>query len=416
MKIAFFVDSFPNVSETFVLNQVTGLIDRGHDVHIYARKVESNPIVHSDVVKYDLGTRTYAHGDRPEIMRKNPAIRLLKVPGMVIGNFRQNLPILIKSLNVHQFGRRALTLRLFYRAQPFLGNGGAYDVVHCHFGPNGNLAAGLKRLGVLRGHLITTFHGYDLSKYVKKRGANVYQDLFEHGDLFLPVSNHWKNVLIRMGCHPNKIRLHRMGIETKDFKFVPRRPKYGQDVIVLTVARLVEKKGVAYAIRALAKAREEFHNLRYIIVGDGLLRQDLESLIVRLDLADCVEMVGWKPQHEVRELMKTADLLLAPSVTDSDGNQEGIPVVLMEALAHGLPVISTYHSGIPELVKDGVFGFLVSERHVTALADRLIYLASHQELWAEMARAGREYVESYYDVEKLNNRLIALYEGLRPNL
>ena len=110
--------------------------------------------------------------------------------------------------------------------------------------------------------------------------------------------------------------------------------------------------------------------------------------------------------------MKDVDILLVPSVTAQDGDQEGTPAVLMEALAQGIPVISTYHSGIPELVQDGISGFLVPERDTNALAEKIIYLLEHQEIWAEMGKAGRKYVEENFDTNKLNDRLIKIYQQL----
>jgi colanic acid/amylovoran biosynthesis glycosyltransferase len=131
-----------------------------------------------------------------------------------------------------------------------------------------------------------------------------------------------------------------------------------------------------------------------------------------LNIRDRVKLLGWKRQEEVVALLSGADILLAPSVTGADGDQEGIPVVLMEALAQGVPVLSTYHSGIPELVQDGQSGFLVPERDVAALADKLGYLVQHPECWPELGRAGRRYVETYYDINKLNDQLVDLYRRL----
>jgi colanic acid/amylovoran biosynthesis glycosyltransferase len=152
--------------------------------------------------------------------------------------------------------------------------------------------------------------------------------------------------------------------------------------------------------------------IEYQIAGDGPLRNDLENLIDDLNVNDHVRLLGWKRQEEIVELMKGASILLAPSVTGKDGDQEGIPVTLMESLAQGLPVLSTQHSGIPELVQDGKSGFLVPERDVDALAERLEYLVKHPELWPAMGRAGRDYVERHYDISKLNDQLAQLYQQL----
>jgi len=148
------------------------------------------------------------------------------------------------------------------------------------------------------------------------------------------------------------------------------------------------------------------------IVGDGDLRKDIEALTLKPALEDRVHLTGALPHRKVMEHLEKAHILMAPSITTPSNDQEGIPNVLKEAMATGLPVISTRHSGIPELVEDGVSGFLVPEKDAEALADRLIHLADHPEVWGEMGRAGRAKVEAEYDIDKLNDRLVGLYENL----
>jgi colanic acid/amylovoran biosynthesis glycosyltransferase len=103
---------------------------------------------------------------------------------------------------------------------------------------------------------------------------------------------------------------------------------------------------------------------------------------------------------------------MAPSVTAADGDQEGIPNVIKEAMAMGIPVLATRHSGIPELVEEGLSGFLVSERDTDALTDRLIHLIDHPEIWPEMGKAGRDYVKKHYDINKLNDRMVEIFQSL----
>ena len=202
-----------------------------------------------------------------------------------------------------------------------------------------------------------------------------------------------------------------MGIDCKKFTFTLRKPPINDAVKVVTIARLVEKKGVEYAIRAVAKVAKNKPNIKYTIVGDGLLREDLQSLIEQLNVADIVKLIGWKQQEQVVEILSNSDILLAPSVTAHNDDQEGIPVVLMETMAMGLPIISTQHSGIPELVQDGVSGYLVPERDVDALAEKLNYLIEHPELWSSMGLAGREFVEDNYNIDKLNDKLIKIFNN-----
>jgi colanic acid/amylovoran biosynthesis glycosyltransferase len=127
-------------------------------------------------------------------------------------------------------------------------------------------------------------------------------------------------------------------------------------------------------------------------------------------------MGGSKRHEEVIQVLTQTHILIAPSVTAADGDEEGIPNTLKEAMAMGLPVISTVHAGIPELVEDGVSGFLVPERDVEALADRLERLVDHSETWAAMGRAGRRQIEAEFDIERLNDELLVLYQDMLGRL
>ncbi len=412
MKIAFFLTEFPIISETFILSQITGLLDRGHDVTICARMPQVRPLVHSDVERYHLLDRTFYY-DSDQAMPAKRFIRLLKVIFYIIKSFNKKINLYLKLLKIIRFGPEVLSSYFLYPIATFLSRGvHSYDIVHCHFGPNGNFVAWLKDLGAIEGKLITTFYGYDISKYVQEKGDHAYDLLFETGDLFLPVSERFKENLIHLGCDKQRIAVHRLGVDTSRFLFTPRTPREDGQVQILTVARLVEKKGVQYGIQALAKVLKKYPHVEYKIAGDGPLKTELKSLMDRLNLNDHVQLLGWKRHDEIVELMHSADILLAPSVTSKDGDLEGIPVVLMEALAQGLPVLSTRHSGIPELVRDGQFGFLVPERDVDALAEKLEYLIEHPERWSEMGRAGRDYVTRYYNIDKLNDQLVNLYRRL----
>lgn len=406
MRIAFIVSTFPALSQTFILNQITGLIDRGHTVDIYAVQSDNNPRMHPDVIKYNLLQHTY-------YFRKLPAgglQRKVKITGLILKYFYKKPRCLLKTRLLS--GRvKGSILKILCIGFPFLDKK-PYDIIHCHFGPNGILGATLKEIGVFEGKLVTVFHGYDISSYLRKHGHAVYNSLFMKGDMFLPISERWKNRLIELGCSEQKIVVHRMGIDTGKFCYLPRKPVKDGKVRLLTVARLIEKKGVQYAVQAVADVLKRYSNIEYNIVGDGPAKNTLEGLIEELNVGNNVKLLGWRHQEEIIELMKHTDVFIAPSVVGGDGDEEGIPVVLMEALAQGMPVLSTQHSGIPELVQDGESGFLVPERNVEALADKLEFLIKHPEIWSEMGRKGRKHVERYFDIDNLNNRLVELYQLL----
>jgi colanic acid/amylovoran biosynthesis glycosyltransferase len=263
----------------------------------------------------------------------------------------------------------------------------------------------LRDIGALRGALVTTFHGADLTQSVRAYGPTVYRHLFRSGDLFLPISETWRQKLIDLGCPNDKIRVHHMGISCKEFKYRPRHKGDSGITQFVSVCRLVEKKGIEFAIRAIAAVARTGRRLRYDVIGDGPLRFRLEGLIAELGMADIVTIHGSKTKSEVVTMLDCAHVLLAPSVTAEDGDREGIPVAIMEAMAVGLPVISTRHSGIPELVRDGSSGYLVEERDVDALASKIAEMVDHPEVWIEMGRAGRGIVERDFDIGLLNDHL-----------
>ena len=412
MKIAFFVDTFPSLSETFILTQITGLIDRGHEVDIYAHSPAGNPVVHSDIERYKLLDRTFYYGSLHKTMPSDKFPRLLKGMNLMVNNFHKRPAALLRSLNILKFKKRAMSLNILYTVIPFIDRIGNYDIMQCHFGYNGKLALLLKDAGVFRGKIVTSFHGYDITEYVREKGDNVYDDLFKRGDLFLPVSERWKNELTRLGCNSDKIIVHRMGVDTHKFNHSLKRPDKNHKFRVLTVARLVGKKGVKYGVLAVANTLKKYPDIEYRIAGDGPLRNDIENLVDMMKVSDNIMLLGPKSQEEIIQLMKDADIVLAPSVNSEQGGQEGIPVVLMEAMAMGVPVLSTLHSGIPELVKNGVSGFLVPEGDADSLAERLTYLIEHPELRSAMGWAGRKHVENNYDLGTLNDRLTVLYQNL----
>lgn len=403
MSIAFIVSAFPTLSETFILNQITGLIDLGHKVDIFSFYKPKEKKVHPEVIKYRLLDKVHYFG-----IPKRRFRRLVKAIKIIFRYFVFHPKEIIKCLNFKKYGGKYNALNNLFKIVPFLRK--KYDVIHCHFGPNGNEMIFLKDI-FPEIKFITTFHGYDITKFLNENSNGVYKRLFKKGDLFMPISNLWAERLKDLGCAGDKILVHRMGVDTKQIVFRERTVS-DDNIMVLTVARLVDKKGLRYSITAVAKIIQKYPEVNYYIVGDGYLRKRLEDLINEFGVENKIKLLGAIENSKVRELMQKSHVFLLASVTSSDGDQEGIPVSIMEAMASGLPVISTYHSGIPEIVLDGKSGFLVPEKDVDALTEKLEYLIEHSEIWPEMGKAGRKFVEENFDIRKLNKRLVEIYEEL----
>jgi colanic acid/amylovoran biosynthesis glycosyltransferase len=299
---------------------------------------------------------------------------------------------------------------LAYYVPNFVENN--YDIIHCHFGPIANFGAKLKRIGV-KGKLVASFHGCDANSFVIIHGKDVYRRLFQVGDLFIVNSNFTKDKIVALGCDESKIVRLPVGLHLDLFR-VKRNNirKKNSTIKILTIARCVEKKGLEYSIRAVSQLIPRFPNIQYRIIGDGPLRRHLESLVCDLSVSDNIEFLGWCDQNEVIRFYTESDVFILASVTSRDGDQEGQGLVLQEAQAMELPVISTHHNGISEGVLDGKTGFLVAERDVDALAGRLVQLIENPEIRHEMGSQGRKFVEQHFDIKKLNEKLVEIYEGL----
>jgi colanic acid/amylovoran biosynthesis glycosyltransferase len=403
VKVAMIVGRFPVLSETFILNQIAGLIDRGHEVDIYSDQPGDTSKVHPAVEKYQLLNRTYYIK-----MPSNIGIRGLKGLGLLFANSYKNPALLLRSLNVFKYGKEAASLRLLYAAVSLLGKK-EYDIIHCQFGPLGFIGMSFRLIGAPHGKLITSFRGFDISQHIQEFGEDVYNPLFATGDLFLSNCDYFKRRLIKLGCDEKKIIVLRSGIDCSKFVFTTRHLPPDGRIGIVTTGRLVEKKGIEYGIRAIAKLANAYPNIEYNIVGDGPLKESLQQLIDELDVSDKVKLLGHKQQQELIEILDNSHIFIAPCVTAKNGDQDAPVNVLKEAMAMGLPVIGTQHGGIPELIEDGISGFLVPERDADTLAEKLGYLFEHPEVWPEMGRSGRAYVETHYDFNKLNERLVEIY-------
>ncbi len=283
------------------------------------------------------------------------------------------------------------------------------DLVVGHFGPCGMTAMQVGLLNDIPS--VTIFHGYDVSMLLRDdRWVERYRTLFDFGTHLVSVSEAGRERLIDIGCPADKVSTVHLGVDVARFACRRQRSRRRHPRRILMIARLTEKKGVDTAIRALAKARETEPCLRLRVVGDGDRRTELESLVRALDLSDTVELLGALPPDRVRLELAACDLLLQPSVMAADGDQEGIPVALMEAMASGVPVIASRHSGIPELVVHGQTGLLAGERDTEELAEQIVTLVRNRSLRLGLSRRARVRVEEAFNLEIQAAQLGALLE------
>jgi colanic acid/amylovoran biosynthesis glycosyltransferase len=199
-----------------------------------------------------------------------------------------------------------------------------------------------------------------------------------------------------------------MGVDTSRFAAIPRTLKPGEPVRFIMVGRMVEKKGYDDAIRAFAafRAEEGAPPATLTLIGFGDLRDFLENFVTSRNLRDVVRFTGVLPHAEVARELSEAHVFLLPSKTGSDGDMEGIPVALMEAMAQGLPVLATRHSGNAELVEHDVSGLLCGEGDWRALARNMAAIARTPERWTAMGAAGAAKVRAEFDLRMWNDKLL----------
>ena len=408
MRIGIIVSIYPRLSETFILNQITALLDRGHNLTIIAGIDPQEKKVHHDFFEYDLKSISYW-------LPKNKVWRYLKACFLLAIYLPTNFRFLVKTLNFLKYGQDAISLRLFYCMIPCIRKG-PFEIVYCHFGENGNIGAMLKEIGV-SGKLVAVFHGSDLSARLKMRGAQYYDLLFKTADLLLPVSELFRKRLIEFDAPPQKTIVHRIGVDPEKFRFQARCYESGQPLMILTIARLVEKKGLEYSIRAVSNLMKKHpkRSISYNIIGDGPLAGDLRKLIHDLEVEYSIFLLGGMEQDSVMDWMMKSHIYVLASMTASNGDQEGIPVSLMETMATGMPVVSTYHSGIPEIITNGVSGYLTPEKDVDGLTNAIEHLILHPESWPVIGKAARNTIETNYSIENQITRLVRIFDDLREN-
>ncbi len=401
MRVAVFIEAFPKLSETFVIDHITSLIDRGLEVDVFARR-DSNETPQPAVGRYNLRARTHYASGNSRFDRVCKLARALLL--LLICRPRCLAALAGPAISVSKFDIIRISASV-------LASHRRYDIVHSHFGPNGILVARLRELGLLaEAKCVTTFHGYDVSSYVRQYSANVYAELFRSGDQFIAIGNEMKQRLIDMGCNAAKIAVIPMGVDVTRLQPTTNKSTSGRQI--LSVGRLVEKKGHTYAIAAVSLLVLLYPDLQYSIIGDGPLRDALEAQILEHGLARNVTLLGARSSDEVEAMLDKTDVFLTPSVTGADGDTEGNPVANMEAMAKALPVISSFHSSIPELVEDGVAGFLCKERDVQGIATTLDRLFGDSKLRRSLGRAGRLRVEQLHNRVELTTALIRLYSTL----
>jgi colanic acid/amylovoran biosynthesis glycosyltransferase len=291
------------------------------------------------------------------------------------------------------------------------------DIIMAHFGPDGCLVLpAARQAGV---PLAVGFYGYDVTKLIHTQGERwrrKYRFLFRYADVLIAISTHIADRLIELGADPRKVVKVHLGADMTRFTYRDPAATYdGGTVRCVHVGRLTPKKSPLRLLEAFARAARMLPALadgkpplHLTIVGDGELFAACHERIDELNLRRQVTMAGALRHERVSEILARSHLYTQHCVTTPDGDTEGLGLSFVEASASGLPVVSTIHNGIPEVVLHERTGLLGPEGDVDAMASHIAHLAQRPDLWTAMGRAGRDHVEQHFTLDHAIDRQMSV--------
>jgi colanic acid/amylovoran biosynthesis glycosyltransferase len=258
--------------------------------------------------------------------------------------------------------------------------------------------------------VIVSFHGADVLVDMHKAAyRRATEEMLALVKKVLVRSESLGRALADLNADTHKIEIHRTGIPLEQFPFLPRGFPENGEWRLLQAGRLIEKKGLPTALRAFADFAAQFPKSSLTIAGEGPLLIELQGLARQLQIDRQVSFTGLLSQEKLRDLFYASHIFLHPSETGHDGNQEGVPNSMLEAMASGLPVFATRHGGIPEAIENGVSGVLVPEHDHEALGRALLEATKDREVLSRRARAGSDMVAQKFDQRAQVRRLEDIY-------
>lgn len=293
-------------------------------------------------------------------------------------------------------------------------------ILHSHFGDRGwaDLPV-VKKYGLKH---VVTFYGYDVSMLPTQEPVwkERYNELFNRADLFLCEGPHMAKCLVKLGCPDGKVKVQRLSVDPDKIHFVARKIAQDGLIKILIASTFREKKGIPYALEAIGILKNKYSNIRVTLIGDdskeGRDKQEKKKIIAvirRYKLESITRMLGFQPHKVLLKEAYSHHIFVAPSVTAADGDTEGgAPVVITEMAASGMPVISTYHCDIPEVVLNNQTGFLVRERNIQELSIALEKIIRNPNLLKEFGLNARKHIVNKFNITECSKSLKKYYASL----
>ncbi len=402
LKVAYVLLRFPRLTETFVAEEMRRLHLNGVDLRIYSILRSQEELVHS--ISQELLMCTYYAADvfsgslwlaQLHYLSKAPA-KYVALLATVLREPAPRFSFYLKRMDV--FLKGAWIARQLEHEQ--------VDIVHTHFAWLSTIAA-MVISKLLELPFTVTAHAYDI--YSEKNDLLPLASRLADGIVTISDANKAAILAMNPKLQDAQVRVLRCGIDLDYFRPSPAK-KRNKALQITSVGRLLPKKGHEYLIRACAELAAQQVDFQCVIVGDGELRQSLQALIGQLHLNERVVLAGAQTREWVRERLCESDLFVLACATEKGGDRDGIPISIMEAMAMGVPVISTPVSGIPELVQHEKTGLLVPEQNAGELANAMMRLAKDEALRYTIAQNALELVHREHDIEQNAKRLQAFFE------
>ena len=401
MKIGYILKIFPKISETFVVNEIMELIKMGHSVYIFSmyhpneKIIHREKIVYDDVLKYSLLDNTYYS---PRIHRS--VLELTGYVSLLLNRHPDNMLYNVLYTDVARHFAKIIREKDIH-----------LDIIHAHFATEQTFVA--MKLSKMLGIPFTLMaHANDifLNPNVKS-----LREKFENASAIMTPSHYNREYLHSLtGVDKEKIHIVRAcpNIDKfKDFKIIECKLK--NELTILSISRLVEKKGIKYGILAIKDLVKEYPDIVYNIVGSGMLESELKMLITSLDLDNNVRIIGNLDDDVLIKDLSNATIFILPCVIARNGDMDGIPVSLMEAMYFQVPTISTRVSGISELIENNEDGLLVDAHNVKQLSDAIRTLLVNKDLRIKIGNRGKQKIETHFNIHKEAKILIEVWNRIK---
>jgi colanic acid/amylovoran biosynthesis glycosyltransferase len=382
-----------------VYNHVRSLAERGHDVLVLTKRSNGAPYPEGlpafRVILYSSEKKRSA----PIFASKSALFFFLRHP---LRFFR-----VIRQILIHHDWAVMQVFSAFHRLDTDV-----FDVTHAEFGPLGNIGLSLKACGIRTGPVCTSFRGADISSYARRR-PHAYTLLARLGENFLPVCAAFIPRLKELGFPEDRIKVYHSAVNLDRFPLrSAQRSHSSKRILLMAIGRFVAKKGFHLAVEVVERLLNEGMDVELELIGDGPERGAVLARSAALGIADRIVAPGWLGRREIYERLIRADVCLGTSITADTGEVEGIPNVLKEAMAVGVPVAAFDHSGVGELVQNGRTGFLIPEGDIEAMVQAVKHLVSDASRTERIVAAARKLIEDEYSSDVQAAAVESIYRSL----